>query len=470
MGQDPRDGIDLDATPEPSRDDEATTSEAAAAAPDQAQPEAHEAAPPAAEKKGKKGRRQRPHPFADEPSTEEEKRTDPRVVTLVWFLGSTLMAAGGWWLAQQYGYINNQITAHVDWELWNGTVLAVSLVFLAIGLWAPLKPRGQDTFRMAGWILFAAFWALTARDLFIRENSDYVNATAAIIFLVFGANYFAYHEWLNAVRGVRTFATRFLGVVAVITAGTYYVIAKIAPVRIGLIEMVGHHTNWSLNQFGFGSKLGLEFFIDKLDPWGPVLFFYPDKYCDDRRSDPIGEWCRDNQDEWTPNHSGGHELYTEGGPAENWFDELLLFDPASGTDPEALQIIPVSIILACTAIQSIMLFVGLFMGTRAPLKQKLVWSLGTGALIYFLNLLRNTLVIWAYGRGHASFFVIHNVVAKVLTLAALVGIALLAFKRMPAFLEALGSVLDMIHRDGPIERTLGIGRRRPEAPVEALAD
>ncbi len=393
------------------------------------------------------------------------------MVTLLWLGVSTVMAVGGWMLASQYGYVNNQFTAHADWETWNGTFLGASLVLLSVGLWAPIKQRHGDWLRFGGWVLFAVFWALTARDLFVREGSDYVNAGAAIIFAVFGSNYFAYHEWLNSVRGVKNFATRFLGVVAVITAGTYFVIAKIAPVRIGLIEMVGHHTNASLRFFGFGGTDRLHFFIDKFDPWGPVLFFYDDKYCDDRRADPIGEWCRDNPDAWEGNSAGGHELYTEPDPATNWFESLMLYDPVAATDPEALQIIPVSIILACTAIQSIMLFVGLFMGTNAPLKQKLAWSAVVGGIIYFLNLLRNTLVIWMYGRGHASFFVIHNVLAKLLTLAALIGIALVAFKRMPAFLEALGAILDMPHRDGPIERTLKLGKRRPggPGPVEAPA-
>lgn len=417
-------------------------------------------------RKPKTERPPRPHPYRHERSTAAEGRVDPRFVTLLWLLGSVALAWGGWAAAQEWGYVNNQFAAHVDWDFGTGLILAAGLGLLAIGLWAPLPQEDKARIRFLGWILFAAFWALTARDLFVREGNDYVNASAAIVVGVFGVTYVAYHEWLNVVRGVRDFATRFLGIATVLAAGTYFLIARLTPFRVWLIESVGAQTKWSLDLFGFGSAMGLQFHIDKFDPWGPVLFHYPDTYCDAGRSDPIGPYCASlpAEQQYVTTYGGGvaGASPTQVDPS-GWFDSMLLYAPDGD-----LRIIPVSIILACTAIQSIMLFVGLFMGTKAPMKQKLVWSASVGGVIYALNLLRNTLVIWAYGRGHSSFFFIHNVVAKVLTLIALVGIALVAFKRMPAFLHALGSVLDMPHRDGPIERTLRFGRKRPGggAPTE----
>jgi exosortase/archaeosortase family protein len=413
-------------------------------------------------------RPERPHPYRHEETGPAERSLDARFVTLLWLLASATIAWAGWAAAAAWGYVDNQSTLHADWDAATGLILAVSLGLLAVGLWSPLPEEDRSRIRFLGWILFAGFWALTARDLFVREGADYVNATAAIAVGTFGGTYVAYHEWLNVVRRSRDFATRFLSIVAVLAAGTYFIIARITPARLWLIETVGVQTKWSLDLFGFGAKMGLQFHVDKQDPWGPVLFHYPDTYCDAGRSDPIGPYCAGlpEGERFVATYGGG-VAGASPAPVEptGWFDSMLLYAPDGD-----LRIIPVSIILACTAIQSIMLFVGLFMGTRAPLRQKLAWSAGVGALIYVLNLLRNTLVIWAYGRGHSSFFFMHNIVAKVLTLGALVGIALVAFKRMPAFLDALGAVLDMPHRDGPIERTLRLGRRRPGPPGQgALA-
>jgi exosortase/archaeosortase family protein len=372
---------------------------------------------------------------------------DPGGVTLLWLVGSALMVYGGYWLQATYGYVNNVAPQHPDWEFWNGIPLFTGIALLALSL---LDTKYRNRIAMAGWVLFGAYWALTARDLFTREGSDYVNMIGAMV-AVFGINYLAYHEWLNIKRGVQNTATRYLAVVASVAAGFYFLIAKVAVFRVGLIQVVGDHTRSMLDLFGMGDKLGLEFVINEHDTLGPVSFRYPDTHltCPDGtpQTANVGEaYCLD--------HSG----------AEGWFQELLMWLPASERLPgeHGLLIVWVSIILACTAIQTIALFAGLFLGTDAPWRKRLVWVGAVGAVIYVLNLMRNTLVIWAYGRGHMSFFMVHNVLAKVLTLAALIGIVMVAFKRFPAFFLSLGHVLDLPHRDGPIEHTLKLGRKRPE--------
>lgn len=112
-----------------------------------------------------------------------------------------------------------------------------------------------------------------------------------------------------------------------------------------------------------------------------------------------------------------------------------------------------------------MLFVGLFAGTKAHWKKKVQMSLIVGGVIYVLNLVRNTGIIWAFGQGHIGFWIMHNAVGKGGSLIAMIAIAFGVFKWFPEFLHSLVSVLDLPSRDGPIERTLRLGKRRPQAPL-----
>ncbi|MGB1697161.1 MAG: hypothetical protein ACPHK8_02035 [Thermoplasmatota archaeon] len=387
----------------------------------------------------RKPRNARPHPYADEITSDAEK--DPAIFAIKWFLLATGVVALGFLLNHQYS--NHYGGGASNWLEMSYLPLFIGLLLIGTHFF---KTTWSHHTTMVGWVVFGFYWALVAMD-----QSDIAN----FLFASIGAylsNYIAYHEWLDLKRGVRTLATKFLATATFIAAGTYFLIAAISPFRIGLINIVGNHTKWMLDLFGAGDEKGLVFVVDKQDILGPVTFFYPETYCNPHRSDEVGAYCEEN----------GYGVVTSY-PAEptNWFESLLQYT----TDPsaDALRIIPVSIILACTAIQSIMLFVGLFYGTTADWKKKLTFSLVIGGLIYVLNLLRNTIIIWFYGLGHASFWFIHDIVGKGLSLAALIGIAAVAFRKFPEFFEALASVLDTIHRDGPLERAFRIGRRRPNA-------
>ena len=115
-----------------------------------------------------------------------------------------------------------------------------------------------------------------------------------------------------------------------------------------------------------------------------------------------------------------------------------------------------------------MVFVGLFAGTVAPWRRKLKASLLVGGIIYVLNLVRNTGIIWFYGQGHASFWIMHDAIGKGGSLVAMVLIAFGVFRWFPQFFTALVGVLDLIERDGPLERALKLGRRRPEPPTNEI--
>jgi exosortase/archaeosortase family protein len=398
----------------------------------------------------KKPRREREHPYADEPTGAAEARANPARITLLWFGLSTLLAVGGVWLQGQHGYIRADEVLNPRWDAATNVPLFAGLALLGFGF---VRERWAKYFTMVGWVLFAAYWGLTARDLLVTEGQDYANFLFALVGVYFFV-YLAYHEWLSHSRGVENVAVRFLNITAFIAAGTYFLIAKIVPFRVALIEVVGAQTRWMLDLFGQGEKKGLSFTIDRADTQGPVTFVYPDTYdtCPDGTA--VGSFAGTTWEERAAQCTSG---------VEGWFANLPYYHPAS----ENLAIVPVSIILACTAIQSIMLFVGLFFGTEASLKKKIYASLVVGGIIYVLNLVRNTGIIWLYGRGHASFWVMHNAIGKGGSLLAMVAIAFAVFRYFPEFFRSLVGVLDLVHRDGPIEGYLKLGRRRPEAALAA---
>lgn len=405
----------------------------------------------------KKEKRQRPHPYAHERSPPEEGRLDDRMVTLFWMGLATITMFAGLSLADRYSTIVGSDPVPT-WEQWTLLPLFSGLALLGFGF---NRQAWSKRLTMGGWVLFGFYWALVAQDLFVKENQDYVNFTFALVG-VYLFTYVAYHQWLSSVRGVRNDAVHFLNVATFVAAGAYFLIAKITPFRVWLINVVGGHTKSGLDLFGQGDAKGIQFIVDKQDSQGPVTFFYPDTYCDQRRGDLVGEYCREHD---VTSADGQIFIHTNPDAPQNFLESWLQYAPAG----EDLLIVPVSIILACTAIQSIMLFVGLFAGTVAPLRKKIIASLVVGAIIYILNLVRNVGIIWFYGQGHASFFVMHNVIGKGGSLVAFVAIAFAVFRFFPEFFKSLVGVIDLTDRDGPIERTLRIGRRRPEAGAGSAA-
>jgi archaeosortase A (PGF-CTERM-specific) len=101
---------------------------------------------------------------------------------------------------------------------------------------------------------------------------------------------------------------------------------------------------------------------------------------------------------------------------------------------------PITIILACTAIQSIVIFIGLIFGVEAPIRRKLKALFVSVPVIYGLNIFRDVFVSAAYfelwfGPPHESFFIAHNVIARVVALFALIAIAYAVFVLLPETLE-----------------------------------
>jgi len=129
----------------------------------------------------------------------------------------------------------------------------------------------------------------------------------------------------------------------------------------------------------------------------------------------------------------------------------------------------VTVVLACTAIQSIMIFVGAIACLRADQRRKMLGFLYTVPTIYFLNLFRNAGIVYGYKDlnwgmfGIESFEWMHSYVGKIGSLFAMVIIALAVFATLP---ELHGHILDLfeLHK----RRAKGFfDRKPPEKPPTA---
>ncbi len=109
----------------------------------------------------------------------------------------------------------------------------------------------------------------------------------------------------------------------------------------------------------------------------------------------------------------------------------------------------VEIILACTAIESIALFIGIIASVNAPFKRLASAFLVSVPVIYILNLIRNVFVVNAYGMNwfgdpDMSFYIAHTVIAKAGSLIALFLIAYAVLKILPEILDMIDGILNMI--------------------------
>ncbi len=111
----------------------------------------------------------------------------------------------------------------------------------------------------------------------------------------------------------------------------------------------------------------------------------------------------------------------------------------------------VEIILACTAIESIALFTGVIVSVNAPMKRKAMALSASIITIYILNIFRNAFVIMAYGWswfGDDSFYVAHNVIAKLGSMIALLSVAYIVFLLLPELLTLIDELETEIRHPG----------------------
>lgn len=115
----------------------------------------------------------------------------------------------------------------------------------------------------------------------------------------------------------------------------------------------------------------------------------------------------------------------------------------------------VTIIFACTAIQSMVIFVGMIGALpKIDIKRKIIGLLITVVPIYVLNLFRNALVTFLVGRNITDFNMAHNVISKAGSLAALIILLLIVVKIVPEVLNEILCLVDLHKRNGPIEKSI----------------
>ncbi len=119
----------------------------------------------------------------------------------------------------------------------------------------------------------------------------------------------------------------------------------------------------------------------------------------------------------------------------------------------------VTIIFACTAIQAMVIFVGMigaFIVTRPEImmSRKIKGLLVTVVPIYFLNLLRNALVGLLLAKDIVDFNLAHNVIAKIGALITLIVLLFIVIKILPEILDELYCISDLPKRKGPLEKLI----------------
>jgi len=113
----------------------------------------------------------------------------------------------------------------------------------------------------------------------------------------------------------------------------------------------------------------------------------------------------------------------------------------------------VTIIFACTAIQSFVIFVGMIGALpKIDIKRRVIGLLITILPVYFLNLLRNAMVAFLTIRNITDFDVAHNYIAKAGSLIVLIVLLLILVKIIPEILDEIFCLTDLYKREGPLER------------------
>jgi len=142
-----------------------------------------------------------------------------------------------------------------------------------------------------------------------------------------------------------------------------------------------------------------------------------------------------------------------------WMLHLLGFNVTQSGAVITYNDFPIRIIFACTAVQSLLLFVGM-LGALPKItpRRKALALLATVVPVYLLNLVRNTGVVILTGGGFVSFEMAHNVIGKVGSLLALIVILFLTFRIVPELYDDIMGVFSLPKRKGLLEQILGGNR------------
>jgi archaeosortase A (PGF-CTERM-specific) len=284
--------------------------------------------------------------------------------------------------------------------------LLLVLVFSGIGLlflgYLSKGPRNA-LLRAAGWVLFALYWPFQAPSFFWPTDTsepDPINGWFTLLGPLF-LLWVAWHEWRSYRWGEDPRALRWFAGASAISAATYFLIYQTPGVAAFLMRTTAEQSAWLYN----------------------VLF----------------------------SHASGHAAYVPTiSSTSDGYDICL-----TGQDCSSLGGYAVTVVLACTAVQSMMIFVGAVACLVAPPKRK-AWALLVSVpTIYLLNLFRNAGIIYGYKDlqwgpfGMDPFEWMHSWVGKLGSLAALVVIALAVFTLLPELHSNILDLFDLRKRRAP---------------------
>jgi len=123
----------------------------------------------------------------------------------------------------------------------------------------------------------------------------------------------------------------------------------------------------------------------------------------------------------------------------------------------------VTIIFACTGIQSLVIFIGMAGALpKIDMKRRIIGITVTVVPVYILNLFRNAMVAFLVGKDIMGFNMAHNVIAKAGSLIALILLLLIVIKITPEIFDEIICFTDLYKRSGPVEKTIGkiLGRKK----------
>ena len=265
-------------------------------------------------------------------------------------------------------------------------MLASLLVLLAGIVATRLKVKYGHLVRGAGWLAFGIYWLPWGP--YFAAMPDFINALAT-----FGALpvmlFLAYHEFLCHKWREEYEPLRFAALATCVAGLGFYVVYEFQPVAQGLIFVVGANTVWALNRIQPGYSLG-EGAVNQDGEYSmPVLFNAP--------------------------HVGN-----------------------------------VDIVVACTAIQAILVAAAFILTVNASTKLRFKTFLIVAVPTYFLNLLRNVSVIYLVYNGITDFETAHAIIGKVaISLVGFFTLMLVAFSMLPELYISINGLFDMPWRKRP---------------------
>jgi archaeosortase A (PGF-CTERM-specific) len=255
-----------------------------------------------------------------------------------------------------------------------------------LGVGYYLKDKRRHRLRIVGLIFFGVFWVLQAPYFF--SIGDIFNALVCMLALPFYA-FLSYHEYLSYINDEENKSLKWITGASFFAGSIYPLIDKIPILSGYLILAVAIQSVWLINAFGYDYGVGTINYADN----------------------PL--WYRTNY----------NDIYVP-------IVESRL-----------------SIIQSCTAIQSMLIFVGAIYCVEALSKRKWMAFFATVPVIYVLNLIRNVGMIYMMDVLGWSYDLSHNTIGKGGSFLALIILAFIAFKFLPELLDNIWGLIDLKDRN-----------------------